>query len=118
MSNPLVVVNSALYGAPNTAAVDVTANIQALFDLQYQANPQLLAFTIPIRPASVTINDPAPGYTKTLTIAYSIPGAAGNVFFRGGYDGQNLAPFCNALKQSRGSTGFLWQRQLGDRSYH
>lgn len=92
MSNPLIVVNSALYTAPGSAGVDVTANIQALFDLQYQNNPQLLAFTLPISPASFNINDPAPGYVKTLTIAYSIPEAgAGNAFARGGQDGQNLS---------------------------
>src|SRR5215470_1387364 len=47
ITNPLILVNSALYGAPGSIAVDVTANIQALFDLEYQNNPQLLAFTLP-----------------------------------------------------------------------
>src|SRR5262245_10537320 len=62
ITNPLIAVRSALYGAAGSAAVDVTANVQALFDLEYQNNPQLSAFTLPISPASVTINDPAPGY--------------------------------------------------------
>jgi hypothetical protein len=91
MPNPLIVVKSALYGTPGIT-VNVTAKTQALFDLQYQNNPQLLAFTLPITSASFNIADPAPGYVKTLTIAYSIPGAgAGNAFARGGQDFQNLS---------------------------
>jgi hypothetical protein len=78
--------------------VDVTAKIQALFDLQYQANPQLLAFTLTeISPSLFKVADPATGQTKTLTIAYRpallpIPvTGAGKAFFRGGQDGQNLS---------------------------
>ena len=93
ITNPLIVVNSALYGTPVVGTtVDVTAKIQALFDLQYQANPQLLAFTLLIGYTSFDIDDPAPGQTKTLTIAYSIPGGAtGNTFARGGQDNQDLS---------------------------
>src|SRR5215472_9768098 len=113
ITNPLIAVRSALYGAAGSAAVDVTANVQALFDLEYQNNPQLSAFTLPISPASVTINDPAPGYTKTLTIAYSIPGAAGNVFFRGGQDGQNLALIVAPLNRGEVISAFYGNGNLG-----
>src|SRR5215469_17713083 len=38
ITNPLIAVRSALYGAAGSAAVDVTANVQALFDLEYAAS--------------------------------------------------------------------------------
>jgi hypothetical protein len=114
MPNPLILVNSALYGAPGFAAVDVTANIQALFDLQYQHNPQLLAFTLPISPAWFNINDPAPGYVKTLTIVYRIPGAdAGNAFARGGQDGQNLSLIVAPLNRGQVIGAFYGAGRLG-----
>jgi hypothetical protein len=113
--NPLIVVNSALYGAPGIAAVDVTAKTQALFDLQYQANPQLLAFTLAdISPALFNIPDPATGQTKTLTIAYSIPGAgAGDVFYRGGQDAQNLALVATPLNSVEVVRAFYGTGGLG-----
>jgi hypothetical protein len=114
ISNPLIVVNSALYGAPGGAAVAVTANIQALLDLQYQLNPQLLAFTLPISPASLNIADPAPDQVKTLTIAYSIPGAgAGNAFARGGHDGQNLSLIVGPLNRGEVIGAFYGAGSLG-----
>jgi hypothetical protein len=93
MANPLIKVQSALYGAPGSAAVDVTTAIQHWFDQQYLFNRQPTAFTlININPALFDIVDPAPGQTKTLTIAYSTAGAgAGDVFARGGQDGDNLS---------------------------
>jgi hypothetical protein len=109
------VVNSALYGAPGIAAVDVTAKVQALFDLQYEANPQLLAFTLTdISPALFNIADPATGQTKTLTIAYSIPGAGvGKVFFRGGQDRQNLAVVVTPLNSVEVVRAFYGTGRLG-----
>jgi hypothetical protein len=112
--NPLIVVNSALYGAPSIAAVDVTAKIQALFDLQYQANPQLLAFTLTdISPTLFNIEDPALNYVKSLTIAYSNPAAAGNVFFRGGQDGQNLSLAVTPLNRVEVIRAFYGTDRLG-----
>ena len=111
---PLIVVNSALYGAAGFAVVDVTANIQAVFDLQYQNNPQLLSFTLPISPASFNTDDPATGQTNTLTIAYSIPAAgAGNVFFRGGLDGQTLSLLVTPLNSVEVVRAFYGAGSLG-----
>ena len=113
-TNPLIAVNSAVYGAPGSIAVDVTANIQALFDLQYQNNPQLLVFTLLIGYTSFDIDDPAPGQTKTLTIAYSIPGAAtGNVFFRGGGDDQYLSLVVAPLNSAEVVGAFYGAGSLG-----
>jgi hypothetical protein len=113
--NPMVVVNSAPYGTPVVGTtVDVTAKIQALFDLQYQNNPQLLAFTLLIGYTSFDIDDPAPGQTKTLTIAYSNPGAgAGNVFFRGGGDDQYLSLVVAPLNSAEVVGAFYGTGSLG-----
>ena len=47
MSNPMITVISALYGAPG-AVVDVTTAVQGIFDQQYENNTNKLAYMLQI----------------------------------------------------------------------
>lgn len=92
MSNPLIVVNMALYGTPDVTPLDLTGAIQALFDSQYQAEPARTSFSLNnIGPALFGIHDPAPGKVKTLTLVYTLPGSGPTQgFARGGCDGDSI----------------------------
>ena len=90
MSNPMITVINALYGIPGTV-VDITTQVQNIFDQQYGSNNNTLAFTLQnIQPSLFNIPDPAYGSVKTLTIVYNLPKVGTDVFMRGAQDSQNL----------------------------
>ena len=90
MSNPMITVISALYGAPG-AVVDVTTAVQGIFDQQYENNTNKLAYMLQnIQPSLFNIQDPSPGVTKAFTIVYNLPTVGTDVFMRGAQDYQNL----------------------------
>lgn len=90
MSNPMITVISALYGAPG-ATVDVTAAVQGNFDHQYENNANNLAYMLQnIQPSLFNIQDPALGVPKTFTIVYNLPTVGTDDFMRGAQDSQNL----------------------------
>jgi hypothetical protein len=91
MSNPMITVISALYGAPG-AVVDVTSAVQGIFDQQYENNTNNLAYMLQNIGSSLfnIPYDPAPGVTKIFTIVYNLPMVGTDVFMRGAQDFQNL----------------------------
>jgi hypothetical protein len=92
MSNPLMKVISALYGAPG-ATVDVTQTVQNIFDQEYNNPGTFRRFTLTsIEPGLFNIQDPAPGVIKAFTIVYNYVGES-DVFMRGAQDSQTLALF-------------------------
>jgi hypothetical protein len=89
--NPISV-QWALYGAPGNA-LQVMDAVQGIFDGQYNNDPATNIFTLKnIQPSLFNIPDPAPGKTKTFTIAYQLwsgtPQEA--TFARAAHDSQTL----------------------------
>lgn len=91
VSNPLLTVQNALYGAPGNQVVDVTAATQAIIDGKYNVNPNLFTFSLHVSAAGFSILDPAPGAGKMFTMLYTMPGlGTGRTFMRGCGDGQDV----------------------------
>lgn len=90
--NPLITVVTALYGTPGHPIVDVSEQIQTLFDNQFAANNNIQQFQLNnIEPTLFNIPDPAYGIVKTLVLSYSLPEVApGRVFSRGAQDAGSL----------------------------
>ncbi|WP_164002965.1 hypothetical protein [Pyxidicoccus caerfyrddinensis] len=90
MANPLIRVNSALYGADTIT--DVTATIQTYFDQQFADSPgNISTFSFPISLQNLQIPDPEPGVLKHLIITYTIlASSSATPFVRAGHDGDTL----------------------------
>lgn len=92
MINTVVRVVSAVYGDPSIAAVDVTANVQAIFDRLSPDRPHPEIFSFQVSPAALQVLDPHFGVKKTLGVQYTLPDAGGGrILFAAARDDETLS---------------------------